>query len=448
MFGIELQPNGEVPLFRQIYQTLRDNMIEGLIRPGEALPSTRQLAKHLGVSRNTVLVAYEMLSSEGFTETVKGSSTRVSSGIVLEKINKAASIADNQYIKQLKYKADFRTGRPDLNSFPKKLWLRLQQQASQSMHDDLWDYSGPEGLLELREQISFWLFRSRGIAVNPQNIFITAGATQALHLLSGLFDNEKKDMITEDPCHTGMLRVLQRSGYTVHPMPVDENGLRTELLKPVEACAIYVTPSHQFPLGGILPAARRTSLIRFARENNSYIIEDDYDSEFRYCGSPITPLYSMDPERVIYIGTFSKIMFPALRIGYIILPAHLHSKWRKIRTYSDVQNTPFEEAALAEFIRSGKLERYINKMRKVYSSRRQILLDSLNKSFGKTFRPWGDEAGLHIALQYHDVDFDSEFVRLEKEHSIYAVPVEHHCIMKGSHKDKLLLGYGHMDEGK
>jgi GntR family transcriptional regulator/MocR family aminotransferase len=208
---------------------------------------------------------------------------------------------------------------------------------------------------------------------------------------------------------------------------------------------VYVTPSHQFPLGGILPAGRRAALIRFARENGIYIIEDDYDSEFRYCGEPVAPVYSMDSRQVIYVGTFSKILFPSLRIGYVILPRQLHSKWCHLRTHTDVQNPPFEQAVLAEFLHARKLDRYIQKMRRLYGARRETLLRVLGETFGKGWRSWGDAAGLHLAVEFPGMCFDNEFKENCKRKGILVTPAEYHSIRKGRHIDKLLIGYGHLE---
>jgi len=227
---------------------------------------------------------------------------------------------------------------------------------------------------------------------------------------------------------------------------VDEQGLQTEYLTSEgTACIVYVTPSHQFPLGGILPASRRASLIRFARENEVYIVEDDYDSEFRYCGEPIMPLHSMDPQRVIYVGTFSKALFPALRIGYVILPRQLQKRWRDLRTYADVQNPPFEQAALADLLRTRKFDRYIQKMRKIYGERRRVLLESLNQTFGSGWCAYGDAAGLHLTVKFPGMRFDDAFRKNCLESGISITPVEHHCIQKERHLNKLLIGYGHLE---
>ena len=285
MLGIQLVRQHEISLARQIYQHLRDQMTEGLLQPREALPSTRELAGQLSVSRNTVCEAYDMLAAEGFIESRQGAPTRVADGLQLGR-NKILRNIDQEADPKPEIRADFRTGRPDLRRFPQQTWLQLLRQNAEKMPIDQWGYTGPAGWTGLREEIAAWLFRSRGMAINMQDVFITAGATQALHLLAELLLAEGQGIVVEDPCHMGMLRVLQGKNTKIMPIPVDEHGMQTQLLEDNQGCAVYVTPSHQFPLGGILPANRRADLIRFARRNDGYIIEDDYDSEFRYRGSP------------------------------------------------------------------------------------------------------------------------------------------------------------------
>ncbi|MDF2875255.1 MAG: gabR 2 [Sporomusa sp.] len=443
MWGIELQRHGEVSLARQLYQVLCNQMTAGQLKPGDVLPSTRELAKQLAVSRNTTCEAYEMLSAEGYILSRQGAQTRVAAGLGLEKTVPVLEECPQPVLPELL--ADFQTGRPDLRQFPMHLWLQLLRKATDELPPELWGYTGPEGMPALRREIAAWLYRSRGLAALPQDIFITAGATQALNLLAELLASEGREILIEDPCHSGMVQVLQGRGFQIHPVPVDRQGLQTKYLEKKGACAAYVTPSHQFPLGGILPASRRTELIRFARENDLYLLEDDYDSEFRYNGPPVAPLHAMDPDRVIYIGTFSKILFPALRIGYVILPRRLHTRWRHLRTYADVQNPPFEQAALAEYLRTRKLDRHIQKMRKLYGYRRKILLQELTAIFGNTWSAWGDTAGLHLAVEFPGMSFDDAFARHCKDHGLRIAPVETHSIRKGFHVEKLLLGYGHLE---
>lgn len=445
MLGIELQRKSGVSLARQIYQILRDQMTGGHLQPGEVLPSTRVMAQQLSVSRNTAYEAYEMLSAEGYVVSHPGSQTRVANGLCLDKPIPVTEESRKSAQPAHEYLADFQTGRPDLRQFPMHLWLQMLHKATEALPADQWGYTGPEGLPTLREEIAAWLLRSRGLAVHPQDIFITAGATQALHLLADLLYSEGREIIVEDPCHSGMLHVLQGKGFRIRPVPVDNQGIQTGYLEGKEACAVYVTPSHQFPLGGILPAGRRADLIRFARKCDLYLIEDDYDSEFRYNGPPVAPLCAMDSQRVIYIGTFSKILFPALRVGYVILPRHLHSRWRHLRTYTDVQNPPFEQAALAEYLHTRKLDRHVQKMRRLYGHRRQVLLQKLEITFGDTWRAWGDASGLHLALEFPGMRFDQDFALHCKKCGIRVTPADYHSIRKGLHLDKLLLGYGHLD---
>jgi GntR family transcriptional regulator/MocR family aminotransferase len=281
--------------------------------------------------------------------------------------------------------------------------------------------------------------------VEAADIFITQGATHALHMIAELIGGRDREILIEDPCHTGMLRTFQNEGCRIVPIPADEQGMQTASLEHTCAGAVYVTPSHQFPLGGILTAARRASLIRFARVSDAYIIEDDYDSEFRYCGEPIAPLYSMDSRRVIYVGTFSKSVYPALRIGYVILPRELQKQWISLRTHTDVQNPILEQAALAMFLRTRKLDRHIQRMRRLYGERRQVLLESMSHTFRREWRVYGDNAGLHLAVEFPDLNFDDVFRQSALEKGINITTVEYRCIEKGRHRSKLLIGYGHLE---
>ncbi|MCM3703606.1 PLP-dependent aminotransferase family protein [Paenibacillus macerans] len=444
MWGIELQRDSEVPLKRQLYIALSERILNGTIQAGEALPSTRVMAQGLIVSRNTVVEAYDMLAVEGFILNRPGSVTRVAEGLILEKQTPPAESSSDGQPAPVPLLADFRTGHPDLRLFPRYLWQQLSKRTLQEMPDAHLGYTGPQGLPGLREEIAAHLLRSKGLSAHPENIFITAGATHALSLVADLLYEEGKPICMEDPCNRGMLQTFLNKGYPVNPIPVDKLGVQTEYLQDQPSCAVYVTPSHQFPLGGVLPANRRTALIRYAREQNSYIVEDDYDSEFRYYGDPVAPLYAMDPERVIHIGTFSKVLIPALRIGYVILPGKLHQRWRRLRTYSDVQNPPFEQAVLAEFLHSRKFDRHIRTVRKYYGERRQALLTALKAYLGDDWRVWGDASGLHLAVQFPGMKFDETFVKNCISHGIRVTPVEYHCIHKGNHADKLLFGYGHL----
>ena len=441
MLGIRLDRTGELPLRRQLYQALKDSMTQGRLAAGEALPSTRELAHALGVSRNTVCEAYDMLIAEGYAESRQGAPTRVSAGLMLDA---ASPVPERPQTPKRVWTADFRTGQPELRLFPWTSFVQVLHRCADGLPLSQLGYAGAQGLPELRGEISQWLYRMRGIHADAKDIFITAGATQALHIAAEVLAAFGRHVLVEDPCHSGMLQTFVEKGYTVCPVPVDVQGITTDGLSAYPPGPVYVTPSHQFPLGGILPASRRAALIRWARANGTYIIEDDYDSEFRYEGEPISPMCAIDSQRVIYVGTFSKVLYPALRIGYAIVPRPLQDRWNRLRTHTDVQNPSIEQAALAEFMRSRKLDRHVLTMRKAYGRRRQAMMDSLTEAFGDGWQPWGDAAGLHLAAAFPGMRFDTAFLDEAKRQGIRITTVEVHCIENGRHEDKLLLGYGHL----
>jgi GntR family transcriptional regulator/MocR family aminotransferase len=385
-----------------------------------------------------------MLAAEGFLVGRQGAPTRVAAGAAMERPAPPAvpARAEKQPVR-----ADFRTGRPDLGRFPFQAWRKCLMRGVAGLSLRQYGYADCAGLPALRREISEWLTRGRGFAVDSDDIFVTAGATHALSLLADILGADGRKVLIEDPCHSGMRKALLRAGRAVEPVPADDRGIITDMLpEDAEVSAVYVTPSHQFPLGGILPAARRAALIRFARAHDSYIIEDDYDSEFRYTGAPAKPLCAMDAQRVVYVGTFSKTVFPALRVGFAILPRGLQEAWRARRMYMDVQNPPFEQAALAEFLAGRGLDRHVCKMRALYGKRRQTLLAALAESFGEDFSVCGDAAGLHVAVDFPGARFDEAFVRRCAEAGILVAPLEAHCIEKGWRQSALVLGYGHLDE--
>ncbi len=288
------------PICRQIYRQLRSQILNGELREGDSLASTRSLASDLGISRSTVVEAYDMLLAEGFLESRQGSQTVVAQGVKMlmpkEKPKLRVSTKSTAVL------ADFTTGKPDLAQFPRAQWIRLIGQTARDLPPEAYGYTGPNGYHPLRVEIAAWLSRSRGISVEADDVFITAGATHALRILADLLCANRGRVIMEDPCHKGLYDTLTACNCDIVPIPADDHGMQTDCLTGQEhAQMIYVTPSHQFPLGGILPAARRASLIRYAREQQIYIVEDDYDSEFRFSGAPISPLFALDPERVIYI---------------------------------------------------------------------------------------------------------------------------------------------------
>lgn len=445
MFPVELRRSGSVSLPRQIYDFIRDDVLSGRLSPHEVLPSERDLARQLGVSRNTVNEAYEMLRTEGFVNSRPGSRTRVSGGLAMLPPDSSGGLpALPPASADTGESVDFTTGSPDLTRFPHGLWNRIAAKTLTELPDEFKDYTGPEGYPPLRRETAAWLFRSRGIIVDAEDVFITAGSLQAFNILVDLLRRRGGGFALESPCHPGFYEAAERRGVPVCRMPVDESGARFDAL-PDAVCAYCVTPSHQFPLGVVLSAKRRVALIKRARTEGAFILEDDYDSEYRFRGMPVSPLHSLDSSRVIYMGTFSKSLYPALRVGFVVLPKPLRESWRAVRGGLDVQNPLWEQAALAEFLRSRKMDRHVNRMRRLYGEKRKVLLDLVDSLFGERAIVWGDLSGLHVTLQVLGMRFDDAFRDHALQRGLRIHPLESYC-PSGAHGDKLLIGYGHLDD--
>lgn len=347
-------------------------------------------------------------------------------------------------------KYDFRTGIPDLEHFPFAAWNRIQRNVLDQLKPGQMLYGDAAGYEPLRRAIARFLLQSRGVAADPESVFITSGSTQALSLAVDTLkrDGEGKAVVVENPCHQGISRMLALKKITAVPVGVDEHGLLVEQLPAYPTVAVYVTPSHQFPLGSVLSAARRVTLMQRVREQDAYVIEDDYDSEYRYAGLPLTPLHALDPDRVLYLGTFSKTLFPALRIGFALVPARFRSQWRALRRYADVQSPVMEQALLAEFLESGRMARHVRAMNKLYGKKRDALVAALEENFGDRVGILGDKTGLHLAARFAGCVFGREFKERCKENGLAVTPCAAYEAGTDHYADTLLLGYGNLREDR
>lgn len=448
MLWIPIERSSAKSLIRQVYEHIRAQILCGTLQGGTHLPSTRELATNLHISRNVVLEAYDQLVAEGYLESRAGSGTYVAEGIRFEKgqsepdFSSTASVAEprteNDHI-------DFRSGLPALDLFPRKQWSQIAQHVYTKAEPSLFGYDNPEGRLELRTALARYLQRTRGVSCQPAQILILSGAAQAFSLLNRLLLSPNDEIVIEDPMTYEMQVILSSSGAQLVPVPVDERGMQTDLLPlTTRPRCIFVTPSHQFPMGGILPVQRRLHLLQFARTADCYLVEDDYDSEFRYVGSPISSLQGLSPERVIYIGTFSKILSPALRLGYIVLPAELVARSRSIKRLLDLHSPSLEQLILAQFIESGNLERHIVRMRRVYQKRRNVLITTLRQQFSNQVEIVGDATGLHLVAHFSHVTFTPEIIAAIERAGVHVYPIERHAMVKGRHLHEIILGYGHL----
>nr|MDH3075591.1 PLP-dependent aminotransferase family protein [Bacillus velezensis] len=449
MLWIPIDRSLDIPLIRQVYQQIRERILNGGLQSGEKLPSTRELSSELKVSRNVILEAYDQLSSEGFLVSRMGAGTFVAKGTFLEQNKKMPlfySLNWDEDKNKNKHIINFRSGIPALDLFPRKTWAKLSHAVWNDTSTSAFGYDIPEGRPELRQVLSRYLAKTRGVDCHPEQIVITSGATQALTLVSKLLLSPNDMVIIEDPITNDIQTIFKTPGSSLYPIPVDEYGMKSSLL-PLNKSPkfVFITPSHQFPLGGTLPIQRRIQLINYSRKTNCYLVEDDYDSEFRYEGPPVSSLQGLDPERVLYIGSFSKILSPALRMGYLILPSHLIEKCRRLKWFSDLHTPSLDQIILARFIDEGYLERHITKMKKIYKKRRDFLIHCIKTTFSNEVNIFGYSTGLHLIVELKDFDFSKESLKQIEQSGVKVYLVEGHTIEKGKHHNQIILGYGHLN---
>jgi GntR family transcriptional regulator / MocR family aminotransferase len=411
------------PLQRQIYQQWREAILTGRFRAGERVPSTREMAGSLAVSRGTVSEAWEQLIAEGYLETVQGSGTFVCrelpDRLLISKPIDSAKAAGEVKVKLSRYgaglaedwhqvsRADavirFLPGIPDREHFPFALWRRLMGQPLRKMAPTVFNYiERSAGDDHLREEIAAYVSRLRAVRCSSEQIIIVGGSQQGLDLCARLLIERGDEVGFENPGYQGARRVFTAYGARLRPLSIDASGAVIRGLSQ-KTRLVYVTPSHQYPTGISMSLARRLELIEWAKRSGAVIVEDDYCSEYRYSGPPFPSLQGMaGGAAVVYIGTFSKVMFPGLRIGYIISPASLVPLFTQAKWLADTQTPMLEQAALAKFLGEGHMERHIRRMRRLYGLRREALLDALWKHFGNRARIMGDAAGMHAMVRFED----------------------------------------------
>ncbi len=399
---IQLNPQGGKTLYEQIYEYIRDEIKSGRLLQDEKLPSTRFLAEYLGVSRTTVDMAYGQLVSEGYLEArpQRGYFVAASENIYAfdampdREIKAEAAKAQKQ---QFRY--DFSPTAIDMGYFPYATWKKITKNTMIDANSKMFSLGEPQGDEELRGTICRYLHGSRGVNCEPEQIIIGAGNDFLLLLLEKILGRHIH-IAMENPTYVRAYQIFRSFAYPVSLVPMDEHGMVVERLRETDASIAYVMPSHQYPMGISMPIGRRMELLKWAVEGKErYLIEDDYDSEFRYKGKPLPSLQASDTNgKVIYIGTFSKSIAPAIRISYMVLPYRLLERYREECGFYSSTVSRIDQTILNEFIRDGYFERYLNKMRKVYRTKRDVLMRELIP-LEKAFRISGGNAGLHVLLE-------------------------------------------------
>ena len=445
---IPVDLNSKIHIYEQIYTYIRNEILEGRLAQGERLPSSRALAEHLQISRSTINLAYEQLLAEGYIEAVACKGYFISKVEKPLRLEKTKEQTKDSTEGETKYQYHFTPNGIDMKEFPYRTWRRITKEILIDDSKELFALGKPQGDLELRETIAKYLFAARGVVCTPEQIVVGAGNDYLLILLQLLL---KKDSIIafENPTYTKAYRIMQSLGFGVRLMGMDENGIRMSELEDSGANIAYVMPSHQFPTGIVTSVGRRNELLKWASEKEDrYLIEDDYDSEFRYRGKPIPSLQGMDHNgKVIYIGTFSKAIAPAIRVSYMVLPESLMRGYEEKGRLISSTVSRIDQKILNEFIRCGAFERHLNRMRKIYKGKHDILLESL-KVFRKKFTILGDHAGSHILLRAK-YEVTEQWLRQQaEEHGIKIYCLSDYFIAdencsKG--KATVIIGYAGMD---
>ena len=447
MLWIKIDRSLKITLAKQIFEQLRDKILRNELKSGEKLPSTRNLSEELSVSRNIIVGAYDQLIAEGYLESKEGSGTYVAENTYLSNY-KIPSEHNNKYTSDEKINRDiidFNSGIPDLRKFPRSLWARFLKSSFLDMSEHMLDYGKSQGLLDLRLTLSNFLLKTKGIKCNPDQIIILSGSAEGFLIIGKLLKQNYNNVIIEDPIYDGIQKIFNSLDIKFYPIPVDNKGIKTDLIpENLINHFIVITPSHQFPTGSVLPIQRRVKLIELARNTNTYIIENDYDSEFRYTGLQISSLHLLDPEIVIHIGTFSESLYPSLRLGYMVLPEILIKDCCKIKESYGLFTPSIYQLALSNFIKEGYFERHINKMKRLYKGKRKILIDKLKNEFKSSINISGDSIGLYIVTEFKNVIFTDKVIKKMLDNKVRVYRVEDHSIIKGKHNNKIILSYGNL----
>ena len=459
---ITVDRSAPTALHRQIYDAYRAAILAGSLRPRQRIPSTRSLASELGVSRFPVLNAYAQLLAEGYLESRVGAGTVVSSSLPEKQTSCGTTVrfaTNNAGPRPVVYRpllsrressppwlagwGAFGVGQVAVDQFPFQVWSKLVARRCRSMDAKSFHYGDQMGSKALREALASYLRTARSLHCEAEQVMITSGSQQALEIAARVLLDSKSSVWIEEPCYRLAREVFVLTGCHLVPVPVDEEGL--DVAEGIKRCrmarAALVTPSHQFPLGVTMSAMRRFQLLDWAQRTGSWIIEDDYDAEYRYESLPIASLQGLDANaRVIYVGTFSKVLFPSLRLGYAVIPPDLVDHFLAIRRATDLGPPTFHQEVLADFITEGHFARHIRRMRVLYGERRRELVDSIGKELGSKVKVLGDEAGMHLAMMLLNESRDTEIAERAARKDLRVWPLS--TSYQGEARPGLILGFG------
>lgn len=450
---IPLDTKSLTPLYQQIEEYLKQEIQEGRLVAGMRLPSSRALSANLLVSRSTIETAYDQLVAEGYIEPVayKGYYVCEIEGIYFQKAeytkqNNPEKTEIKQRRKLQKYRYDFALNGIAPESFPTHTWKQLAKQVLSDSTEEIFAQGNPYGEDSFREAIAEYLYHARGVKCEKSQILVGAGNDYLLMVLATLFECNKK-VAMENPTYLSAWYDLKHTGCSVCTVKSDEMGICIEELEKTGADVVYVMPSHQFPMGTVMPLKRRMELLRWADENQTYIIEDDYDSEFRYKGKPIPALQGFDKnERVIYIGTFSKSIAPSIRISYMALPKKLMRYYQSRYPFA-VTISKVDQKIVELFLRNGHYERHLNRMRRLYKSKHDWILRWVKEEMSEICSCFGEHAGIHLLLRFHNGISEDEAVERAKSAGIRVYGLSEFFVQEKKETEAVvLIGYATLTE--
>lgn len=444
---IRLRTNGDKCLYEQIYEHIRQEIREGKLLAGERLPSTRSLAEYLQVARSTVEYAYDQLLSEGYIESKPYRGYFVCTMEELFQLGESSpktSVLNGQRSEEYLY--DFSPYEIDMSYFPFGVWKKITRNILTDGNSELFSQGEPQGDYDLRLTISRYLHSSRGVNCTPEQIIVGAGNDYLLMLLEKILGRHVK-IAMENPTYKRAYQIFESFAYRIVTVDMDENGMKVTRLTEEDVSAAYIMPSHQFPTGVVMPIGRRRELLKWADMGEEhYLIEDDYDSEFRYRGKPIPSLQASDAHgKVIYLGTFSKAIAPAIRVSYMVLPEKLLKIYKDNCYFYSCTVSRIDQRILNEFIRDGYFERHLNKMRKHYRNKHDLLLECL-KPFEEDFVISGEHAGLHLLLTAKKNTVEEYYIRTAAEKKVKVYGLSDSMVANAHGNATILLGFGGLKE--
>jgi GntR family transcriptional regulator / MocR family aminotransferase len=438
------------PLYLQLYQFIKSEILTGKIEPESKLPSKRKLAIHLDISQTTVETAYEQLLAEGYVESIPRK------GLYVKEINSDLFSKKDERVNPQREKrdkpsdsfiVDFSHGKIALEAFPHTIWRRLSIQSLYEEESALFFNGERQGEWALREQLAHYVYQSRGVRCTPEQIIIGAGTQYLINLLTMILGRDRVFSMEEPGFHR-IREAFKDQGVLLKPIPLDQDGININLLYESGAEVTYVTPSHQFPIGMVMPITRRMELLQWAHEREGYIIEDDYDGEFRYKGKPIPSLQGLDKSgRVVYLGTFSKSLIPSLRISFMVLPMSLLEKYNNHFSIYKQTVSRLHQHTLELFMKNGHWERHLNRMRTVYRKKQQKLIQAIEKYLRKQVEIVGDESGLHILLKVNAQSSETKLIEQAAQMGVKVYPTSvYYQIVNSLQNPMILLGFGGVSE--